>query len=609
MPSPPDDRGESDAPPPPVGSLLAGGDLTLLSAAIDSANSMITVADVRAADQPLVFVNDYFCEFTGYAREEVLGRNCRFLQNAPGGRDEDQPGVQRIRDAVAAGERCKVLLRNYKKDGSPFWNELYLSPVRPPGGGPDAPVTHYVGVQNDVTDHLECERERLILAEAVRTLDESVIITGPDLDAPGPEIRFVNEAFEQITGYGWEEAVGNSPRMLQGPDSDSAETGRLKRDLKAGKSFRGETVNYRKNGERYLVQWTAAPVWAHAVHGIPGGLHGGPGMSGHSGGLRCPDLQGGPRDGSTGKRPAGPPSHYVASQRDVTARRTLEREVLEARSFEQARIARDLHDGPAQDVTALKFLAAVMSRQVGVDAGDPAALHAAAHDADGNPRYDTPQALAAHLLAQADGAAGRVRQVARGLMPVGVVRGELTAALTQFAAERSALATSPVGADAGPDVVFEGTPADEPDAPDVRNELYHLAREAVGNAIRHGDASRVSVSLRRGDGVIRLTVEDDGVGLPAEVAATAGRVERPGANGTQRAGVGLRSMRYRAEVLGGSLTFAPADGPAGRPGTRIVCTLSAHGPPAVRETADRDTADPEPDAPEPAVQIDAPAAD
>ncbi len=553
-------------------------DWKLLTSALNSANSMITVADVRAEDRPLVFVNDYFCEFTGYSRGEALGRNCRFLQDAPGGRDDDQPGVRTIRDLVAAGTRGKALLRNYKKDGSPFWNELYLSPVRTGDGNE---VTHYIGVQNDVTDHLECERERLILAEAVRTLDESVVITGPNLDAPGPEIRFVNEAFERITGYRWEEALGNSPRMLQGPDSDAGETDRLKRQLLAGESFRGETVNYRKNGERYVVQWTAAPVWAHAVHGVEGGLYGGPGMSGHSGGLRCPDVQGGPRE-----KPQGPPSHFVASQRDVTARRTLEREVLEGRSNEQARIARDLHDGPAQDVTALKFLAAVMARQFDLDAADPAALHAAAHDGDGTPRYDTPQALAAHLLAQADDAATRVRQVARGLMPVGAVRGELTSALARLAAERTATANAAAagGADdgesaPGPAVTFEGAPADEPDAPDVRNELYHLAREAVGNAIRHSGADRVAVTLRRTDQSIRLCVDDDGVGLPADLLASAGRIEE--LNGTHAAspGIGLRSMRYRAEVLSGSLTVEPASDAGG---TRVVCTLPAQGPPQVR---------------------------
>ncbi|MFH5806341.1 PAS domain-containing protein [Alienimonas sp. DA493] len=570
-------------------SLVQDGGWTLLTAAIDSANSMIAVADVRARDQPLVFVNAYFCEFTGYSREEALGRNCRFLQNAPGGRDDDQPGVRRVREAIAAGERCKVLLRNYKKDGTPFWNELYLSPVRADGG---EEVTHYVGVQNDVTEHLECERERLILAEAMRTLDESVVITGPDLEEPGPEIRFVNEAFQRMTGYDWDEAVGRNPRMLQGPETDHGETERLKAQLRAGRPFRGEAVNYRKDGERYVVQWTAAPVWAHAVHGVEGGLYGGPGMSGHSGGLRRPGER---NETAESRRRKGPPSHYVASQRDMTARRALEREVLEGRSYEQARIARDLHDGPAQDVTALKFLVAALSRQVGLDAGDPKALHDAAHDETGAPRFDTPQALAAHLLSQADDAASRVRQVARGLMPIGGVRGELTAALTRLAAERSALVDRNAEAP-GPTVTFAGTPADEPDAPDVRNELYHLAREAVGNALRHSGASRIEIALRRTDGAVRLSVADDGVGMPADLAAAAGRIDGLDGRGKPRStsgGVGLRSMRYRAEVLGGALSIEPAVPAAdGRParGVRVVCTLSASGPPGIdpREPSDDD---------------------
>jgi PAS domain S-box-containing protein len=86
---------------------------------------------------------------TGYALEEVLGRNCRFLQ----GEDTDQPGLSLIRDALRDRRECVSVLKNYRKDGTPFWNELSLSPIR----NREGEVTHFVGIQTDVTARVEFE--------------------------------------------------------------------------------------------------------------------------------------------------------------------------------------------------------------------------------------------------------------------------------------------------------------------------------------------------------------------------------------------------------------------------------------------------------------------
>ena len=143
----------------------------LVQAAIHATDSMIVIGDMGREDEPLVFVNDYFCEFTGYTRDEVLGRNCRFLQRrADGSMDQDQPGLNVVRRALKEGRSARVVLRNYRKDGRPFWNELFLSPIRGDrlaaadgdGRGPDG-VTHFVGVQNDVTARVEGERDLRLL--------------------------------------------------------------------------------------------------------------------------------------------------------------------------------------------------------------------------------------------------------------------------------------------------------------------------------------------------------------------------------------------------------------------------------------------------------------
>lgn len=103
------------------------------------------ISDPSLPDCPIVYASDEFLAMTGYCREEVLGRNCRFLQ----GEDTDRETVAAVRDAIEQGKECTVRLLNYKKDGTPFWNMFSLAPVR----GNDDKVQFFVGVQADVSLH------------------------------------------------------------------------------------------------------------------------------------------------------------------------------------------------------------------------------------------------------------------------------------------------------------------------------------------------------------------------------------------------------------------------------------------------------------------------
>ncbi len=114
-----------------------------------SVTSGISVANATLPDMPLVYVNPAFEVMTGYALEEVVGRNCRFLQ----GEDTDQPGLSLVREALRERREIVAVLKNYRKDGSSFWNELSLSPIR----NRDGIVTHFVGIQTDVTARVEFE--------------------------------------------------------------------------------------------------------------------------------------------------------------------------------------------------------------------------------------------------------------------------------------------------------------------------------------------------------------------------------------------------------------------------------------------------------------------
>ena len=123
--------------------------LRLLERAVTASTNSIVITDPNLPDDPLVYVNPAFEETTGYAAEEAVGRNCRFLQ----GEDRDQPAVEELRRAVREGRHCTVVLRNYRKDGSLFWNELSIYPMRDEEGR----VTNFVGVQNDITERIRTE--------------------------------------------------------------------------------------------------------------------------------------------------------------------------------------------------------------------------------------------------------------------------------------------------------------------------------------------------------------------------------------------------------------------------------------------------------------------
>ncbi|MBP1643813.1 MAG: rsbP 2 [Acidobacteria bacterium] len=117
--------------------------------ALDVAAEGITIADGRRSDRPLIYANEGFERMTGYPVAEVLGRNCRFLQ----GPDTDAASVAEIRAALAEPRECVVEILNYRKDGTPFWNRLSITPVRDASGE----VAHFIGIQSDVTARRQAE--------------------------------------------------------------------------------------------------------------------------------------------------------------------------------------------------------------------------------------------------------------------------------------------------------------------------------------------------------------------------------------------------------------------------------------------------------------------
>ena len=128
---------------------LAENELHLRDRAIQAVTGGLLITDAKQPDNPIIYVSSGFEQLTGYTVAEVVGRNCRFL----GGLDTDPEALARLREAVRDGLPCDVELLNYRKDGTLFWNALSISPVH----DSHRQVTHFVGVQQDVTERKRAE--------------------------------------------------------------------------------------------------------------------------------------------------------------------------------------------------------------------------------------------------------------------------------------------------------------------------------------------------------------------------------------------------------------------------------------------------------------------
>ncbi|GAB1543242.1 hypothetical protein NUACC21_59160 [Scytonema sp. NUACC21] len=139
---------------------LSESRLHLMERALAASSNGIVLTDANLPDNPIIYVNPAFEAMTGYSASEVIGRNCRFLQ----GSEPNQPSLHELRTAIQEQKDCHITLRNYRKDGTLFWNELYVAPVFNAKGY----LTHFIGVQTDVT-----QRQRAL--EALQEREEKLV--------------------------------------------------------------------------------------------------------------------------------------------------------------------------------------------------------------------------------------------------------------------------------------------------------------------------------------------------------------------------------------------------------------------------------------------------
>jgi PAS domain S-box-containing protein len=220
---------------------------------------------------------------------------------------------------------------------------------------------------------------------------------------------------------------------------------------------------------------------------------------------------------------------FTGTHRDLTRRKELEREVVEIASEEQQRIGRELHDEIGQELTGLGMLADALVRQMGG-------------------KTETQRQLAGKLADGLQQVHQRVRTLCRDLVLTGMDGQGLRTALSNLA-ERTRDQT-------GIECTIDCPESIPTPSPITANHLYRIAQEALSNAVRHGRPAHVRIELHPTPRGLKLCVQDDGSGLP-----------NGGGYTWESRGLGLSTMRYRANLIGGSLHITPADGK----GVRVVC--------------------------------------
>jgi len=242
-------------------------------------------------------------------------------------------------------------------------------------------------------------------------------------------------------------------------------------------------------------------------------------------------------------RPVPGRQEIYATARDVTRQKWLEREILEVLDRERERLGRELHDGLCQSLAGVAALSSTLSKRLAANSGSAAS-----------------GAMAAEIATLLNESIIQARDLAHGLGPVGLNEAGLDGALESLAlgVQHLLRVTCTLQCD---------RPCLRP-RPEAASHLVRIAQEAVNNAIAHGRADRIEISLGSKDGLGLLSIKDNGVGMPEE-APTSG-------------GIGLHTMAYRARLIGGSLEVrrrAPH-------GTAVTCAFPLSGIPDGREKPD-----------------------
>ncbi|MDI1312093.1 PAS domain S-box protein [Prosthecobacter sp.] len=232
-------------------------------------------------------VNRALCKLVGYTEAELLTLSFQDITHP----DDLADSLECVRQLIAGEVRSYQSEKRYiHAAGHLVTILLNVSLVRDAQHQPH----YFIAQMQDISERKRTEQSVRLLSSAVKQSKESIMITEADLDLPGPKIIFVNPAFTRMTGYTAGEVLGLTPRLLQGPLTDRAVLDRLRKDLDQGDTFSGETVNYRKDGTSFDIEWQIAPL----------------------------------------RNSSSVITHFVAIQRDITERKRLEAQLIQSQKME-----------------------------------------------------------------------------------------------------------------------------------------------------------------------------------------------------------------------------------------------------------------------------------
>ncbi len=221
--------------------------LRLRERALAATSNGIIIADAKLAYNPVIYVNPAFEQITGYSATDVIGQNCRFLQRT----DTQQPALNELRSSIQTGTSCKVVLRNYRKDGTLFWNELSISPIHDDNGK----LSHFIGIQRDISHHKLAEASLRRQALTFENMHDGVIIT----DLTGSIIDW-NPAAEGMFGYTKAEVLAKHPSILHQPEVAATLSANILSTVNQQGRWSGEIHFIRKDGSEGICETTVVAL-------------------------------------------------------------------------------------------------------------------------------------------------------------------------------------------------------------------------------------------------------------------------------------------------------------------------------------------------------------
>jgi two-component system cell cycle sensor histidine kinase/response regulator CckA len=256
---------------------------TELRVLFDLTPAMICFKDT---ENNILRVNKRLAEIIGKSVEEIEGKSSADLHSEEAAKFYlDDLEVIRSR-----APKLGIIETIRDREGKELWVQTDKVPVC----NKDGEVIGIVVMCQDITERKIAEEALRLLSSAVMQSKEAILITDAELDLPGPRIVFVNPAFTEMTGYTAEEVFAKTPRIFQGPRTDKTVLSRLRRNLERGEVFVGEAINYRKDGQEFDLEWQITPI----------------------------------RDA------AGVITHFLAIQRNITARKRFEAQLFQSQKME-----------------------------------------------------------------------------------------------------------------------------------------------------------------------------------------------------------------------------------------------------------------------------------